>query len=231
MKALLALLALGKLGKVLTTAGTMLLSVAVYATTYGWRFAVGLVALIFVHEMGHFMAARGRGLAVGAPVFIPFVGAWISLKDSHMDAETEAHVAMAGPVVGTAGAFACYLWAIETREPFWWAMAYTGFLINLFNLIPLKPLDGGRVVGVLSPKMWLIGMPLLGAVFLWRPSPLILLVALMAAPEVIAAWRGTLPARPVVAPDVRLRFAVGYAALVAVLAVLALDVHERMHAA
>ena len=98
MKLLLMLLTAGKFGKVLLTGGTMLLSVFVYAITFGWRYAVGFVGLIFVHEMGHFVAARKCGLAVGAPVFIPFVGAWIQLKEQPMDVETEAYVASAGPL-------------------------------------------------------------------------------------------------------------------------------------
>src|SRR5437762_4267613 len=98
-----------KLGKLLTTGGTMLVSVVVYAFIWGWRYAAGFVALMFVHEMGHYLAARQRGLAVGAPTFIPFVGAWIQLKQMPHDAETEAYVGLAGPLVGTAGALACYV--------------------------------------------------------------------------------------------------------------------------
>ena len=89
MAKLLILLFSGlKLGKLLATGGTMLLSVAAYAFVFGWRYAVGFVVLLFIHEMGHFMAARQRGLAVGAPTFIPFVGAWIELKEQPMDVET-----------------------------------------------------------------------------------------------------------------------------------------------
>src|SRR5882724_6999896 len=98
MKVLLALLAAGKLGKVLLTGGTMILSVFAYALVFGWWYAVGFVLLIFVHEMGHFLAARQRGLDVGAPTFIPFVGAWIELKDLPHDVETEAWIGLAGPL-------------------------------------------------------------------------------------------------------------------------------------
>ena len=99
VKLLLLLLSAGKLGKLLTTGGTMLLSVAAYALVFGWRYAAGFVALIFVHEMGHWLAARQRGLKVGAPTFIPFVGAWIELKDQPHDAETEAWIGFAGPLL------------------------------------------------------------------------------------------------------------------------------------
>jgi len=178
--------------------------------------------------MGHFVAARQLGLDVGAPVFIPFVGAWVSLKTVDLSPETEAHIAIAGPILGSAAAFVCYLWASETRDPFWWALAYSGFFINLFNLIPLKPLDGGRIAGVLSPKMWLVGIPILMAAFAWKPSPLIFIIAIMAAPQILAQWRGTAPPQATVAPTVRNRYALAYSALVVALCVLALDVHEKM---
>ncbi|WP_409997699.1 site-2 protease family protein [Bradyrhizobium sp. SZCCHNRI3043] len=84
--------------------GTMLLSLVVYAGIWGWRYAAGFIALLFAHEMGHYIAARQRGLDVGAPAFIPFVGAWIALKEQPVDVETEAYVALAGPLVGTAAA-------------------------------------------------------------------------------------------------------------------------------
>ena len=109
MKLLLLLLGGLKLGKLLTTGGTMLISVVAYSFVFGWPYAVGFVVLIFIHEMGHYIAARRRGLDVGAPTFIPFVGAWIQLKDLPHDAETEAYVGMGGPLVGSIGALGCLL--------------------------------------------------------------------------------------------------------------------------
>src|SRR5690554_509050 len=108
LKLLGTLFAAGKLGKVLTTGTTMIVSVFAYALVWGLPYALGLVLLIFVHEMGHFLAARRRGLDVGAPTFIPFVGAWVALKDVPHDVETEAYIGLAGPVVGTLGAMAVY---------------------------------------------------------------------------------------------------------------------------
>ena len=98
-----------KFGKLLATGGTMLLSVAAYALVFGWRYAAGFVLLLLLHEMGHYIAARQRGLDVGAPVFIPFVGAWIQLKDMPHDADTEAYVGLGGPLAGTVASLACYL--------------------------------------------------------------------------------------------------------------------------
>ncbi len=229
MKFLAALLFAGKLGKVFTTGGTMLISVFLYAFVYGWRYAAGFVALLFVHEMGHFVAARQRGLDVGAPVFIPFVGAWVALKEMPMDAETDAYIGIAGPMLGSAAAFVCYLVARENGERLLMAIAYAGFVLNLFNLIPLSPLDGGRIVAIVSPRIWLLGVPLLIAVFLWKPSPLLLLIALVAAPQVWAVIKGVAPSTHLaVNPAVRMRYAAQYLVLAAALAVLAFDAHERV---
>jgi len=148
---LLGLLAVGKLGKVALTGGTLLLSVIAYAFVFGWWYAVGFVLLIFVHEMGHYIAARQKGLDVGAPTFIPFVGAWIALKQQPHNAEMEAYIGLGGPLLGTLGALACYFAARETDSNLLLSLSYAGFFINLFNLIPLSPFDGGRITAVLSP--------------------------------------------------------------------------------
>src|SRR5262245_8185510 len=120
----------------------MLLSVFVYAFIFGWWYAVGFVVLLLVHEMGHYVAARRRGLDVGAPTFIPFVGAWIELKQMPHDAETEAYVGFAGPLVGSLGALACYFLARNYDSDLLLALSYAGFFLNLFNLIPISPFDG-----------------------------------------------------------------------------------------
>ena len=182
-------------GKFLLSGGTMLLSIATYAWFYGWRYAAGFVGLLFCHEMGHFLTARQRGLNVGAPTFIPFVGAWINLKDQPRDAETEAYVGIAGPMLGTAAAFGVYLIS-DGQQGLLLALAYAGFMLNLFNLIPVTPLDGGRILGVVSPKSWGFGLLLLAATFLLQPNPLILIIAVFALPQVYAAWKGTLSIPP-----------------------------------
>jgi len=229
MKLLLLLLNAGKLGKLLLSGGSMLISVAVYAWVFGWAYAVGFVALILVHEMGHLLAARQCGLAVSAPMFIPFVGAWVALKDDNLDAHTEAYVGLGGPVLGTVAAFVCYLLAQETGKPLWMALAYAGFFINLFNLVPLRPLDGGRIVRAVSTRLWWVGLPLLVALFIWRPSPLLAMVGLLALPDIWAAWRGQADTSAQAVPlKVRWQFGSIYLALVAGLAVMALDAHQRL---
>lgn len=238
IKALLALLAAGKLGKVLLTGGTMLISVFAYALIYGWWYAVGFVLLIFVHEMGHFLAARQRGLAVGAPTFIPFVGAWIELKDLPHDVETEAWIGLAGPLLGSAGALACYYAWRVTDAPLMLALAYAGFFINLFNLIPISPFDGGRITAIISPRVWLLGVPMLIALFFWHPSPILILMAVLAAPQVWKAIKFD-PNAPEnqayysVTLAKRIEYTIYYLALAGFLALISYDVHEmleHMHA-
>ena len=229
MKALAALLLAGKLGKVLTSGGTMLLSVFAYAFVFGWWYAVGFVVLLFIHEMGHYLAARKRGLHVGLPTFIPFVGAWIQLKEQPMDAETEAFVGIAGPMLGSAAAFVCYMLARETESGLLMALAYAGFFLNLFNLIPLSPLDGGRIVSVISPRIWLLGVPILVGLFFWIPSPLLVLIAILALPHVwaVLSSRDALDSRYYETPRaVRVEYAVQYLALAGFLAIMAFEAHE-----
>ena len=140
----------------LKTGGSMFVTIWVYAVMWGWWFAVGFVLLIFVHECGHLVAARRLGLKVGAPVFIPFMGAFIALKEAPRNAWIEAQVGIGGPLLGTAGAVFCYGLYLVTGNPFFSALAYTGFFLNLFNLAPVGFLDGGRVATALSPWLWLL---------------------------------------------------------------------------
>ena len=229
MKLLLALLLKGGIGKLLITGGSMLVSMAVYAVSFGWPYAIGFVLLILVHELGHFIAARQMGLEVGAPVFIPFVGAWISLKDAHMAPATEAHVAIAGPMLGSIAALGCYLLGISGHGRIFLALAQAGFMLNLFNLVPLAPLDGGRLVGVISPKLWLIGVPMLIGLFLWRPSPLLVILAIVAAPQVIAALKGAVPGHQTLGTTAeKLRYGAQYLGLAAALAVMAFEAQESL---
>ncbi|MFS2034415.1 site-2 protease family protein [Polaromonas sp. CT11-55] len=235
-KLLLLLFTGAKFGKLLLTGGSMLVSVFAYALLFGWRYAVGFVLLLFVHEMGHYIAARQRGLNVGAPTFIPFVGAWVELKDMPHDAETEAYVGLGGPLLGTIGALACYFLARDQNSNLLLAIAYSGFFLNLFNLIPLSPFDGGRITAVLSPRIWLLGVPVLVALFFWRPSPMLILMALLAAPQLLKAIRyksDSEEAQTYYAVSAATRFEYGfyYLALAGFLAVMTHDVHEMLRGA
>jgi Zn-dependent protease len=235
IKLLFLLLSGLKFGKLLTTGGTMLISLVVYAWMFGWRYAAGFIVLLFVHEMGHFIAARQRGLNVGAPTFIPFLGAWIEMKDMPHDAETEAYVGLAGPLVGSLGALACYFVARDMGASGQWllAVSYSGFFLNLFNLIPLSPLDGGRVTAVLSPRLWLLGVPVLMGLFAMNPNPMLILIAIMAAPQVMKAWRFRAddPAHAAyyqTPAETRLTYGTAYVGLIIFLAMMVHDVHEML---
>lgn len=231
MKLLTMLLLTGKFSKVLLTGGTMFLSIVVYSWTFGWRYAVGLVGLIFAHEMGHFLAARQRNLNVGTPCFIPFVGAWINLKEQPMDAETEAYVGIAGPMVGTAASFVCYLVGREYSNPLLIAISYSGFFLNLFNLIPVSPLDGGRIMAAISPRIWFVGYPLLVALYFWRPSPMLIMIAVIAAPQLWAVFRNRSimdGAYYQVPSNVRYGYAVQYLILTGFLAITSFELHNQL---
>lgn len=236
MLKLLALLLSGaKLGKLAASGGTMLLSLALYAAVFGWRYAAGLVALLMVHEMGHYVAARQRGLDVGLPTFIPFIGAWVELKQWPHSAETEAYVGLGGPLLGSAGAILTYVAARESGAAWLLAVAYAGFVLNLFNLIPIAPFDGGRITAVLGPRIWLLGVPVLVGLFVWRPSPMLVLMALLAAPQAWKAWRWrrddpqaqTYYAIPT---STKLQYTLIYLALAAFLAVMSFEVHGQLQA-
>jgi len=222
-----------KWGKLATTGSTMLLSLVVYATIWGWLYAAGFIALLFAHEMGHFVAARQCGLKVGAPTFIPFVGAWIILKDQPVDVRTEAYVAMAGPVVGTVSAVAVYLWGRWTGSTVLLAIAYAGLFLNLFNLLPISPLDGGRITAIISPRIWLIGAPMMIAMLFYRPSPVLAIIAVMAFPQLIKAWKYD-PKAPEnlayygVPLQAKLEYGGLYLALTAYLCIMTFEVHEML---
>jgi Zn-dependent protease len=236
MKALFVILFSGlKWGKLAASGGSMLLSLVVYATIWGWRYAAGFVALLFAHEMGHYIAARQRGLNVGAPAFIPFVGAWIALEDQPVDVETEAYVAIAGPVVGTIAALAVYLWGRSENSGLLLAISYAGLFLNLFNLLPISPLDGGRVTAVVSPRIWLLGAPILLALMLYRPSPMLVIVIILAVPQLMKAWRYDPKAPENVAYygvplQTKLEYGAVYLAVAALLAIMTYDVHEMLDA-
>ena len=150
------------------TGATMLLSIWAYAFAWGWQFAVGFVLLIFVHECGHLIAAKKVGLKVTTPAFIPFMGALITLKEAPRNAWIEAFVGIGGPLLGTLGAIACVGIYRVTDNPLFLALAYTGFFLNLFNLMPVGFLDGGRVVTALSPWLWVVGFVILVGYTLMR---------------------------------------------------------------
>jgi Zn-dependent protease len=166
---------------------TMLISIWAYAVFWGWPFAVGFVALLFIHEMGHVVALRMMGIKATAPMFIPFMGAYIGMKQMPSNAFAEAVMAYGGPLLGTMGAIGCAGAGFVTGNPFWFALAMSGFLLNLFNLLPISPLDGGRIIGVISPKLWILGLIGAIALFYYTWSPIIALVIIMGSFQIYSA--------------------------------------------
>jgi Zn-dependent protease len=147
-----------KSAKFLTPFISMLISIGAYAIIAPLEFAVGLVILILIHELGHVWAAKIKGLPVSAPLFIPFLGAAITLKRNPRDAQTEAFIAFGGPLLGTLGALV-FLWiGLVQSSELMIQLAYLGLLLNLINLIPIHPLDGGRIAVAVSRWIWLLGL-------------------------------------------------------------------------
>ena len=168
---------------------SIFISAAFYVWYGGWWFGIGLIVLLFVHEMGHVLEAKRQGLPVSAPLFIPFFGAFITMKQMPHDAWNEAKVGIAGPIVGSAGALGLWIAGEATDSNSLKAIAFLGFLINLFNLLPVVPLDGGRIVGALHPALWLVGfLALLGLVII-RPNPLLILILIFSGMELWNRWQ------------------------------------------
>ena len=175
--------------KVLTTSATMLVSIAAYSFIWGWKFAAGFVLLLLVHEMGHVIQLRREGIEASAPMFIPFLGAAVMAKSLGNDATAEARVGLAGPILGTAGCLALLPLAFSTGDDFWYALIFTGLFLNLFNLMPVVPLDGGRAMAALSPWMWFVGLFAMAVLAFVFPNPIIILILLLAAYETYRRWK------------------------------------------
>lgn len=175
--------------KVLSTSATMLVSIGAYSLIWGWRFAVGFVLLLLVHELGHVIQLRREGIQASAPMFIPFLGAVVAARSLGDNALAEARVGLAGPILGTIGTVAVAVAAALTGSDFLQALAFTGFFLNLFNLAPVLPLDGGRAMAAMAPWMWFVGFGVLvGATFAF-PNPIMILILLLGGMETWRRWK------------------------------------------
>lgn len=174
--------------KVFATSASMLVSVGAYALIWGWRFAVGFVLLLLVHEMGHVLELRRQGVPASAPLFIPFVGAVVGMKQMPADAWREAQVALAGPILGSLGAAGVWAAGAALDSDLLIALAFTGFLLNLFNLLPIVPLDGGRAVAAIHPLLWAVGLVGLVGLTILAPNPILLLILVLGALELWRRW-------------------------------------------
>jgi Zn-dependent protease len=225
--------------KLLISFGSMFLSVIFYALFFGWKFGIVLVALLAVHELGHYLTFRNLGIPASLPTFVPGLGAFVSSPMSR-DPASNAFAAIMGPVFGIAASAICWAYGLSSGENFWIAAAYFGFFLNLFNLIPAIPLDGGRVAGAIDGRIWLVGAVLLvGALVYLRQFSIftiviVLLVLFSSIPRGIAAFRGVVdPTIQIVSGQQRLILAIAYFALLGIAgagaAATNLDPHHLTH--
>jgi Zn-dependent protease len=170
--------------KAVATVGTMFVSIVAYTLVFGWPFAIGFVLLLLVHEMGHVIQLRREGVEASAPIFIPFLGAVIAAKSLGKDAVAEARVGLAGPILGAIGTLIPLAVWLATGSDLWRALAYVGFFINLINLLPVLPLDGGRAMAVLGPMVWVAGILIaVAATVLFLGPFMLVFVLLLGGPE------------------------------------------------
>jgi len=174
--------------KILVTAASALVSVGAYSLLWGWQFAVGFVVLLFVHEFGHVIALRREGVKASAPMFVPFLGAVITARSLGDDALAEARVGLAGPILGTIGSAAVAIVGLVTHTGLLEALGYIGFFLNLFNLLPVVPLDGGRAMAAMAPWMWFVGFGAMVLLDFISPNPILLIITLVAGFELYRRW-------------------------------------------
>jgi Zn-dependent protease len=203
----------------LVTAVSTGVTALIYAQLFGWAFGVGIVLLILIHESGHVVVARIMGLPVTLPVMIPFLGAFVSMKQQPRSVAQESIMAIGGPVLGSIAAGLCYLGYLSmpttSTGQLLRALAYFGFLINLFNLIPLTPLDGGRVTSLLSKWFNVAGLVLAAGLLLFEMqsgttvSPVLFLVLIFGAFATWQRFRSTALNPAYYAVDVQTKVVVG----------------------
>jgi len=204
---------------------SMALSIFVYSVVWGldWTFALGFVVLLFVHEMGHFVVMKMKHVASSPPVFVPFIGAVIGMRTMPRNVLDEAIIGIAGPIAGTIAALGVLIVGASAGGE-WTSLALVGLFLNLFNLLPVSPLDGGRIAAAVSRRLWPVGLILLACLLVVWHNPFLLLVGLIGGLETVARMRGR--HRPTAGPgyyaiSLRSRVVMGtlYAGLIAVIVV------------
>jgi Zn-dependent protease len=218
----LVVAALGK-GKLLllgltksTTLFTMILSMGVYWTAWGWRFALGLVLSIYIHEMGHVAALQRYGIKATAPMFIPGFGAMVRLNQYPANPAEDARVGLAGPLWGLGAALAAYGVFLATASPYWAAIARVGAWINLFNLLPIWQLDGGRGISALSSGQRYVLVAAIAAAWFGTRENLLVLLGMVALVRAFGGQAAKEPDQGVLAQFLVLIFALSALATIPV---------------
>lgn len=167
--------------------GSMLVTVLAYATKFRLGLVIGFVLITLIHEVGHAVAIRAKGLRAGYMVFIPFIGGAVTLKDQPRSVYDDAQIGLAGPFAGTLASLGSLLIFKFTDDPLYLLVALTGFILNLINLLPIGMLDGGRISAAVTKWMWVFGGAVL-AYKVWRqPNVLLIVILFLAAFQVYAA--------------------------------------------
>ena len=200
--------------KLFTISWTFLLSLWIYVVIFGWKLAVVIMMLLLAHELGHYFAFRAYGLPARLPAFVPLLGAFTA-GAAPADLEQDAYIALAGPLVGLGLAAVCYAIGDASHDRFWFACADLSAFLNLFNMIPTPPFDGGRVIGALWPPLWIVGFILFiaFAALLHIPVLFVAIIGILGLPAMIAALQGRADPRAAhMTFNARLRVSVWYLA-------------------
>ena len=219
-----------KFSKFGVTTLSMLATIGVYAWFYGFKWAIGFVLLIAIHEYGHMFAAKRQNIAVTAPVFIPFLGALIGIKEPPKDAATESIIAYGGPLFGFLATVLVHIGAYVFQSPLLFSLAFAGYFLTLFNLIPASPLDGGRIAGAVSPYIWFLGIPLIGVLIWFSFSPILVLVLFGAVHRAWEFWKHRHDEYYDTDPGFRLKIGVAYLILLLLSGMLTYEAHSMAEA-
>lgn len=169
--------------------GSMLVTIVAYAVRWPLGLVVGFVVITLIHEIGHALVIRAKGLRTGVMVFIPFIGGAVTLRDQPHSAYDDAQIGLAGPIAGTFASLVALQLFKWTSYPEWLLIAFAGFVINLINLLPIGLLDGGRISAAITKWMWVFGGGFLVYKVWTQPNPLMIAILILAAFQVYASIR------------------------------------------
>ncbi len=183
-------LSFAKLGWLVTKSWTLWLSLTLYAATFGWSLAWMLVLVLFLHEGGHWIWMRAYGLNPGLPTFIPFLGAFVAMKKLPKDEASHAWVAFAGPLIGGVTSALLYWIGVIINNTWLMTTGHLGSILNLLQLIPAKPLDGGFVISAVSTRLLIPGVIFLVIFSIYRQSIFLFVIAIFSIFTLLESFTG-----------------------------------------